>query len=322
VAALILLLAGTVSSSGPGPSRVVVPDSARTAAGSPGISIEVRDTAKIRREGRFRLRITLTGASGNQRYRLDHARARFFLHNGTTTEMPLWVFGPTVLRAGNLVLPGVPTVHDDMERFSGPSADRDQVVLGDIRRAVSGGVDSVRVTGDLTLVRPRVFATLPLRTGASVLRDGQSTRVVGLNLDGTDDILRLSTKAVGKASSDQDWTNDAAGPKLYLVNEQRHEGIALQRTNSGSNMGLLVLPGGSVHQGTVNYRLPDDDDPSLPTLDGAWRQGATLMLVNWEDGPSVPVSAASVPLPPEVRGARRGPPIMTGSASASLRAHR
>jgi hypothetical protein len=281
----------------------------------------MRDTARIRREGQFRLRITLTGAAGSQRYRLDHARARFFLHDGATAEMPLWVFGPTVLRTGTLVVPGVSTVHDDMERFAGPSVDRDQVVLGDVRRAVSAGIDSVRVTGDLILVQPRVFATLPLREGASVLRDGQSTRVVALKLDGSDDILRLSTKAVGKASSSQNWSNDEVGPKLYLVNEQRNEGIALQRSNSSSSPGLLVLPGAAVHQGTVNYRLPNGGDPSMPSLDGAWNRNARLMLVSWEDGPSVPVSASSVPLPPEALDARRSAPV-TGAASAPLRAHR
>jgi hypothetical protein len=322
VAALVLLLAGTVSSSGPGPSRVAARDTIRFVAGSPAISVEVRDTARLRREGRFQFHITLTGASGNARYRLDHARAQFFLHNGTTTSMPLWVFGPTVLRTGKLVLPGVSTLHDDMERFSGPSADRDQMVLDDVRRSASVGIDSVRVTGDLTLVQPRVFGTLPLREGASVVRGGQSTRITALNRDRPDEALRLSTKVVGEVSSWQDGSNDEVGSKLYLVNEQRHEGIALQRTNSRSNLGLLVLPGAVVHESTLNYRLPNEVDPSMPPIDDAWWQHATLLLIDWEDGPSVPVSASSVPLPPEPPEARRGARVMTGSASSPMRAYR
>jgi hypothetical protein len=322
VAALVLLLAGTLSGSGPEPSQVASGGTSRVVAGSPAISVEVRDTARIRREGRFQLRITLTGASGNARYRLDHARAQFFLHNGTTTSMPLWVFGPTVLRTGKLVLPGVSTVHENMERFSGPSADRDQMVLDEVRRAAPAGIDSVRVTGDLTPVQPRVFATLPLREGASVVRNGQSTHITALNRDGPDDALRLSTKAVGTASSSRNWANDVVGPKLYLVDARRREGIALQRTNSRSNLGLLVLPGVVVHENTLNYRLPNDDDPSTPQMDDGWWQHATLLLVDWEDGPSVPVSASSVPLPPEPPEARRGARVMTGSASSPMRAYR
>jgi hypothetical protein len=322
VAALALLVAGTVSSSGPRPSPVATVDTTRAPAGSPGITVEMRDTAMLRREGRFRLRISLVGASGNQRYRLDSARARFFLRNGTTTGMPLWVFGPTVLRTGSLELPGVPVVHEGWERFSGPSTVRDQVALGDVRRALTNGIDSMQVTGKLTLLRPRVFATLPLRKGASVLQDGESVRVAELNLDGSDAILRLGTKAVGRASSARDWTTDEVGAKVYLVNEPRHEAIALQRTNSGYNPGLLVLPGAGVHQGTVNFQLPSDGDPAMPSLDDAWTRDAKLMLIDWEDGPSIPVTAASVPLPPDVPGARRSPPIMTGSASAPMRAHR
>lgn len=297
VAALALLVAGTVTGSGSGPSRSGAAAATRAPAGSPDITVEMRDTALIRREGRFRLRISLVGASGNQRYRLDSARARFFLRNGTTSEMPLWVFGPTVLRTGTTDLPGFQVVHEGWERFSGPTSERDPVVFGDVRRALVGGIDSMQVTGRLTQLRPRVFATLPLRKGAAVLQQGQRVSIDELELDGPDAILSLGTKAVGSASSAQDWTADEVGAKVYLVNEQRHEAVALQRKNSSYNPGLLVLPGAGVRQGTVNFQLPSDPDPAMPSLDGAWIRDARLVLIDWQDGPSVPVRAASVPLP-------------------------
>jgi hypothetical protein len=313
VVVLALFLTGTLASSELTPRAEVVADAVKVVPGMPAITVEMRDTARIRREGRFHLRITLTGASGNQRYRLDQARARFFLRDGTTTEMPLWAYGPMVLRTGKLDLPGIPTVHEGMARFSGPSMTREQAVLGDVRRALLGGIDSVRVTGKLILVQPHVFAMLPLRRGATVLRDGQSTRITALGLDAANDILRLSTKTVGRSSGSQDWSNNGIGTTTYLVNEQRHEAVALQAMSGGYSPGLLVLPGAGVRQGTNSYRAPNEDEIDMPLLDAAWLRDASLMLISWDDGPGVPVSASSVPLPPAA-GMNRGSSVVTSSA--------
>ena len=316
-AALALLLLGSLSPTMMNPSLVAEKDAGPLPAGKVGITIELRDTAEIAPDGRFGIRLLLTGADSGQRFRLDRSRARFFLRDGTTLEMPLWDFGPTTLQIGRLVLPGVPSVQGN-NAFSGPFTTMGQQVSGEQRSALMRGIDSVRVTVVLTRLEPTIFTLLPLREGAGAVRDGQSVTLTTLKLGAFDDLMELDTRTVGSASGQAGWMNPTTGLSAFLVNEQRGEGVFLPHSATNSSPGLLVLPGASVHQGWIRYQAPHSRSGDRYETDAGWLDGAKLMLLRWVDGPSYQVSATSVPLPPDAKRGRGDAPLMSNDPSGGV----
>lgn len=315
VAALALLLLGSVA---PDSESRVVGDVSPFPAGKANVRIELRDTAQIAQAGHFTIRVTLVGADSGARFRLDRSRARFFLRDGTTVEMPLWGYGMTTLQVGRLVLPGIPSLQGDADLpFSGAMTNIGQEVSGEPRRALMRGIDSVRVIGSVTLIEPKVFATLPLRAGASALLDGERVTLTALNLAGADDELQLDTRAVGSASKGAGWMDGTTGLNAFLVNLRRGEGVGLPRTGASSNPGILVLPGAGAQHGSIRYRAPRGRGADRYVTDTDWLDGASLMVIRWVDGPSHRVSATSVPLPPDAadRGSAIPSAVVGGSGA-------
>jgi hypothetical protein len=318
VLALGLLLLGSISTGNSEPSRPPGEGSIMHPVGKASVAIALRDTAAIAWEGRVHLRITLVGADSGQRFRLDRPRTRFFLHDGTTVTMPLWELGATILYSGPPELPNIRSLQEDLSRISGPTTGVDHEVSGELRRSLISGIDSVQLTGTLTRLEPRIFATLPLRVGAAVRRDGQSTKISALALGSPDVLLEVEMRTVGTARDRANWMNETTGPNAFLVNQARGEGMGLPRKGSNSNPGILVLPAAGVQQGSIRYMAPRTRNGGPNWPDAQWLSAAKLMLLEWTDGPSTPVRASSVPMPPEPGPRARNTPPMVISGPSGM----
>jgi hypothetical protein len=141
--------------------------------------------------------------------------------------------------------------------------------------AVARGATSAALSGTVTVLRPRVLATLPLRDGAFAEHDGRYVGIYGVS-HGTAEVS-VYVHTVNPPLSERHE------PQFVVVNYSRGEAMLVdEHRSSGTSQGWIVLPwisvSSSFDQFATNSRTP------VPR-DSAWYAGASLVAVDW-----IPVS--------------------------------
>ena len=300
VAALALMLVAGVDPMGT-PARdgtLALPAPKKTAA----IALELRDTSQITRTGQAQFRLRLVSGVDGLHYRLDDMRARFFLHDGRTVDLPArqliaHTIAPTVA-TDSPALPGVASIRTIEQPFVRSTTDLTVDLTEEQRGTLAQGVDSAEFIANVVVLEPQVLMTLPLRAGAHALADGHDVHVERLGFGSSTNVLDLSVKTVTGAAGEYSWMDNENGLLAIVVDRERNEGIGLARGGASANPGLLVLPGAGLRQGTLMFRQPTMRRGEPPAVDDAFLQGASVMLVHWQPTGRYEVRATSVPLPP------------------------
>jgi ABC-type transport system involved in multi-copper enzyme maturation permease subunit len=295
VATLALLLVASTAPKGPSaPGKLRgVPQTMQPGA----LTLELRDTSQISRSGEAQLRLSLVDGASGRHYRLDDSRAQFFLRNGATLEPPIRHAMPGTFMNGTMVVPGVRALRWVDDQFAHPVTDIMMDLTDEERSVLMRGVDSARIVGTMTVLEPRIVASLPLRDGANALGEGDGVSLEHVAL-GSRDVVEVAVKAVTSGDEDYDWMDSQNGFFAVVVDSAGSVGIGLSRGGATANPGLLVLPGAELRQGTIAFRKPGGRPGVSPVLDDEFLRGAKLLLLRWQPVAQYRVSASSVPLPP------------------------
>ena len=142
-------------------------------------------------------------------------------------------------------------------------------------QAIAHGAKSAELRGMVTVLHPRVLATLPLHDGAFAEKDGRFVGIYGLSHDSghvSVYVHTVSAQLPGGHLSD-----------FAIVNFERGEGMLLdEHPSSALGDGWVVLPWIRVTSSFGHFSTRDR--LSLPR-DSGWYNGAKLVAVDW-----VPVS--------------------------------
>ncbi|HKW46759.1 MAG TPA: hypothetical protein VJN70_04915, partial [Gemmatimonadaceae bacterium] len=158
---------------------------------------------------------------------------------------------------------------------------------GNTVSAVARGLVSLEIQGRLSLMRPRVFARVPLREGEQINSDGMRVRIARVAHELGQTSVELETASVGDPGGGiraraQSFFGGVDRPSYVMLNPGRGEAVALFNRNSGGGADWLVLPGTSIRQSTM--RLQPNDAPGLNgqfAPDDAWYGNAQLLIVEW-----------------------------------------
>jgi hypothetical protein len=316
VASLALLLIASVN-----PIGQAAPNSTPAGLLRPktmaGVALELRDTSQITRTGQAQFRLRLVHGVDGLHYRLDDMHARFFLRGGATLDVPArQLIAHTitpVLATGSLTLPEVPTIRATEESFVSSATDLTVDLDSDQRTTLAQGVDSAELIANVVVFEPRVLTVLPLRAGAHSLDNGYDVRIEQVALGSSSDLVEVAVRTVAGAAGEYAWLDNTNGFFAILVDSNKTEAIGLARSRASANPGLLVLPGAGLRQGSVMFRKPHVMRGQAPVQTDAFRQGASLLLVQWQPAAQYRARATSVPLPPS-DFVRRGRQALGGSA--------
>ncbi len=139
---------------------------------------------------------------------------------------------------------------------------------------VARGATSAELSGTVSILRPRVLATIPLRNGEMAEQDGRFIGIYGV----AHDSARLSVYV-----HTVNPLIDRHQPEFVVANFSRGEAVLLdEHPSAGSGSGWVVLPwitvASSFDQFATNSSTPVPRDSS-------WYAGASLVAVEW-----IPVS--------------------------------
>jgi hypothetical protein len=136
---------------------------------------------------------------------------------------------------------------------------------------VARGATSAELSGIVSVLRPRVLSTLPLRDGALAEEDGRFVSIYGVSRDSAR--LSVYIHMVNPVVAGQ------RQPEFAVANFSRGEAVLLdERPSSSSGSGWVVLPWIKVASGfdqfSTGSRTP------VP-LDSGWYAGASLVAIEW-----------------------------------------
>ena len=291
--------------------------------GAAGIRVELRDTAQITRTGEVNLGFALTDGEKGRHYHLIANEARFFLRGGGSVDVPWWTAELAQPAGQGLAVSGVPPLPVGSDPLSGANYEVQRSLSDEQRRGLARGIDSVRISGTLTVLEPRLAATLPAHAGAEILRDGQSIRVASISLDGSGQTIELRIKSIARSLPGADWSSDRNALSAWLIDEQHGDRIELLRGAMRYSGVLLVLPGAGFTEGTVRFSAPRMAHDIPLAADPESLASTKLVLVTWVPVTMYGVQASSIPLPPDSgRVHRRSSSSHIDAGVTVLRAHR
>jgi hypothetical protein len=152
-----------------------------------------------------------------------------------------------------------------------------------VEKIVADGITKVSIEGRVLVQLALRADTMDLTEHQTAARDGAKTTIVkwrfGLG-QATLDLRRSNVMLdpVREASIEPSaWVDEYA-----LLNERRHEALALEVRGGGTQTTWLVLPGIQSSSGNVNLqsasRFPRDTDPPV---DDEWFRNAKLVISHW-----------------------------------------
>jgi hypothetical protein len=170
-----------------------------------------------------------------------------------------------------------------------------------VQRAIEAGVTAVGLDGRILVSTPDAADTVPLVIGAYTTRSGSRATVTKWEYGLGRAALTLSTSAVmNDVQSTLPGPFDAEESDFALINEARHEAIALEMGGLGYHTGWLVMPGNPTRDGSLTLQTSRQYARSVERggapLDDAWFRSAHLVITHWVRRGSYAVhSEGSVP---------------------------
>lgn len=141
-------------------------------------------------------------------------------------------------------------------------------------RRIREGAVSIVVEGRMVVSEAVPLATMPLREGAELNRNGLRVRISGWRHDDGDPALSLHSRRVVGGEDGLPALNWSQQLNYALVNPGRREALGLDRLQSGSSLDGMVLPASTLLRETGQYGRG-----IAVQLDEEWLRGAELMIV-------------------------------------------
>jgi len=151
------------------------------------------------------------------------------------------------------------------------------------REALRAGIAGATIEGQVTVLEPRIVATLPFRAGASLTREGRRVRIQTVNHTAEDSLATLSVSSIGSASRvfNSDWAFiwPFDTPRYALVNETRGEAMMVAQGGSGGSTDAIVLPG--AWRVTTSAWLHRNAEYFDLAKNAAWFDESRLVIAEW-----------------------------------------
>lgn len=166
----------------------------------------------------------------------------------------------------------------------------------------AAGVKAVTIDGVVTVYRPHIAASLPLREDASATAGGRRVTIYGLSHGATGTRAWVNVSEVVH-NEGEDPVSLPLPPgqnrlEFAVVNAARGEAMLIDLQNASGQSGSIVLPWTNISSTFTGLRtnVAPDDMASLPR-DNAWYAGARLVVIEWTPASSYRTSGhATVPL--------------------------
>ena len=176
-------------------------------------------------------------------------------------------------------------------------------VTDSVRREMDSGIASAGLDGRLLVSTPDFADTVPLAVGSIIEHSGERTRLTRWTYGLGRASVSLSSLAVvlhPQPSAPFEVGQWVGGIELEysLVNEVRHEAVALQYRGGSSQMGWLVLPGTQTLSATVALETPREHaGVGAAPIDDDWFRDARLVITHWVPRGSYPVHSEGGAVP-------------------------
>jgi hypothetical protein len=151
------------------------------------------------------------------------------------------------------------------------------------RPSIARDIRSVAVNGTVTVSRPRVVATLPLRKGATVTRDGRRVAIYGFRHDSSVANVWVQLSFVARPAAVPEpnrQLSEKDGLQFAIVNEAHAEAMLIDGGVEGGS-GSIVLPWINVSTMFMGLSTRTSQGSTGVPRDDAWYAGAQLVIVEW-----------------------------------------
>jgi len=264
----------------------------------PSVNVALAGLDQIASLRAIRLTVEVAHAPESARFSLASPELLVHLRDGKELHIPV---GPNSIGVHSsppalaqdvswIVPPGAPT-----QSFQYP------IPLDDAQRAaIAAGIASAELRGQMWVTASRVTGTFPLAIGTRAAHNGTRIAIESWSHSGGDAALQLRIASIPR---DQVPVNVAmstgamSGREFVLLNERRHEAIALDQRGSSAGSNPMVLPGTGVEDQELSLALATPYPAATrPTLDDDWFRAARLVQIDWVPRGSYPFrSSVSVP---------------------------
>jgi hypothetical protein len=277
IAAAVLTTCLIVASFSPFPMK---PRAKRVGVIGPGLHVEPTDTATWGRTRQFSIRLkpSLAFSTADERVDFQADSVTIGLLDGTRINVAGYYPSTNVLLTPpQLGSPVRWRAQGEQDRAVGFLTVEPQESA---RAAISTGARSVSINGTFTNFRSRIVATLPLRVGASAIRDGRRIAIYGFSHDATGADVWVQVSSIPQASVLLGGSDDL---QLAIVNEARSEAMLLTSRGNGGGSGGMVLPWLQLSTSFTHVTSNPSNavQKDLP-LDDAWYASAHLVVLEWD----------------------------------------
>ncbi|HSQ29203.1 MAG TPA: hypothetical protein VLN49_05095 [Gemmatimonadaceae bacterium] len=152
------------------------------------------------------------------------------------------------------------------------------------RAAIGAGIASAELRGQMWVATSQVKGTFPLEIGARVAHNATRIDIEHWSHSGGDVALQLRMASIPR---DQPPANVAvligamSSQEFALLNERRHEAIALDQRGTSGGGTPMVLPGTNVEDRELSLGLATYPTETRPALDDDWFRSARLVQIDW-----------------------------------------
>jgi hypothetical protein len=142
------------------------------------------------------------------------------------------------------------------------------------------GIADVALEGTISVRKPKVIGSLPLKPGARVSLPNGSAELVHVQTE-ADLGLTVHRRLVGIPPRPLPFGLAGLDVPVYVLgNSARGDVMRLLPKSASSGLGWAVLPAGGITQGTIQLQLPPIHmQPVVP--DVAWLRDARLLILDW-----------------------------------------
>lgn len=253
----------------------------------PSVTVAIAGLDQIASVRAIRLVMDVADAPESTRFSLGSAELLVHLRDGKEIHLPAVPAGANSIGVHStpaalgqdvtwIVPPGAPT-----QRFQ-----YYPVPLDDAQRAaIAAGIASAELRGQMWVTTSQVKGTFPLVTGARVAHNATRIAIEQWSHSGGDVALQLRMASIPR---DQPPVNVVmsigamSGQEFALLNERRHEAIALAQRGSSGGGAPMVLPGANVEDRELSLALATPyPTATRPALDDDWFRSARLVQIDW-----------------------------------------
>lgn len=276
-------------------------DATAAVPAGPPLEIQPVDPAQWSRARQLQIRVSVRERPDSARLVFQADTMRFETSDGSviTDKGRLW---PAAIIENALPPVGKPVrwiVDHEPDR---PSAVITQEPSMEEQPKIAAGVKAVTIDGVVTVYRPHIAASLPLREDASATAGGRRVTIYGLSHGATGTRAWVNVSEVVH-NEGEDPVSLPLPPgqnrlEFAVVNAVRGEAMLIDLQNASGQSGSIVLPWTNISSTFTGLRtnVAPDDMASLPR-DDAWYAGARLVVIEWTPASSYRTSGhATVPL--------------------------